>query len=181
MSNEKSYSFNPNSENAREERVVVNLEAGNGTNDAEKYWQRKKVTDIDTPTPSTTAKGESQEEILEDYESAMDKANKAAGGSSSGSKSKKAAKQEADQKEIRTLQGDLVLRVNSKTIKLQVGETIKLNGLGKYLSGLYYITGISRTLDSSGYNQTISVMKTDFTKSLKEVQVETVKTNVIKR
>lgn len=174
---DRNFSYTPDGDyTQREQRVEVNLQEGNKTHNAEDYWKETTVY----VQASSNATGMSEGEIIDDFNEAMDTASKASGGGV-GSKSTKSAKQEKDKKEIRTLQGNLVLRVNANTIKLQVGETVKLIGLGRYLSGLYYITGISRTLDSSGYNQTISVMKTDFTKTLKEVQVETVKSNVIQR
>lgn len=74
--------------------------------------------------------------------------------------------------EFNTLEGELNLIASPKTIKLKVGQTIMIDGVGKYLSGLYYISAVKRTIDnSSGYTHTLTVIKTGFGSSLKNVQV----------
>lgn len=80
--------------------------------------------------------------------------------------------------EFNTLQGELVLRATKKTISIHAGETIKIEGIGKYLSGLYYVSAVKRTIDNSvGYSHTLTVIKTGFGSSLKTVTVDTVTTN----
>lgn len=69
--------------------------------------------------------------------------------------------------EINTLNGTLSFIVTEETIKLKAGDTVKLNGLGKYLSGDYYVKDITRQISSSGYSHSATLIKTDFGKSLK--------------
>ena len=69
--------------------------------------------------------------------------------------------------EINTLSGSLSFIVTEETIKLKAGDTVKLNGLGKYLSGNYYVKDITRQISSSGYSHSATLIKTDFGKSLK--------------
>ena len=69
--------------------------------------------------------------------------------------------------EINTLNGTLSFIVTEETIKLKAGDTVKLNGLGKYLSGNYYVKDITRQISSSGYSHSATLIKTDFGKSLK--------------
>lgn len=69
--------------------------------------------------------------------------------------------------ELNTLSGSLSFIVSDSTIKLKAGDTVKLQGLGKYLSGSYYVKDITRTIDSNGYSHSATVIKTDFGKSLK--------------
>ena len=57
--------------------------------------------------------------------------------------------------------------VNEDTIKLKAGDTVKLNGLGKYLSGNYYVKDITRQISSSGYSHSATLIKTDVGSSLK--------------
>lgn len=71
--------------------------------------------------------------------------------------------------------------MNTKTVRMRIGDTIKLEGLGPYLSGLYYVTSVSKTLDGSGYNQTLSVMKMNTGKTLKEVSTDVVGPKIIQR
>lgn len=171
MANEK-VSYAPTQQTTREEKGKVYNWETNSWDNTSKQVPVKSVQVADN------SQGMSEEEITDE---ANDILGGTGGKTSNTSKSKKKATQENDSKEFRTLQGSLKLRVNTKTIKLRVGETVRLIGLGKYLSGLYYITEISRTLDSSGYSQSITVIKTNFTKTLKEQQVEVVKGNAIQR
>lgn len=69
--------------------------------------------------------------------------------------------------ELNTLVGTISFVVNDKTIRLKVGDTIKLNGLGKYLSGNYYVKEISRIISDSGYSHTAVLVRPDFGSSLK--------------
>ena len=73
----------------------------------------------------------------------------------------------ANKKTLRTLVGNLAMVPNENSIKVVPRSTIKLNGLGKYLSGNYYVDSVERTIDTSGYSQSAVVIKTDFRNSLK--------------
>lgn len=69
--------------------------------------------------------------------------------------------------ELNTLNGTLSFIVTEETIKLKAGDTVRLNGLGKHLSGKYYIKDITRQIGSSGYSHSATLIKTDFGSSLK--------------
>ena len=69
--------------------------------------------------------------------------------------------------ELNTLQGTLSFIATKDTIKLKAGDTVKLDGLGKYLSGDYYVKEVTRQISSSGYSHSAVLIKTDFGKSLK--------------
>ena len=69
--------------------------------------------------------------------------------------------------ELNTLNGTLVFIVTDKTIKIKSGDTLKLNGLGKYLSGDYYVKEVVRQISVNGYSHSATVIKTDFGNSLK--------------
>lgn len=69
--------------------------------------------------------------------------------------------------ELNTLNGTLSFIVTEETIKLRAGDTVKLEGLGKYLSGNYYVKDITRQISSNGYSHSATLIKTDFGKSLK--------------
>ena len=79
------------------------------------------------------------------------------------------ATKKANRKTLYSLEGRLSYVPNENSIQLRAGETVKLKGLGSYLSGNYYVSSIERTISSSGYSQTATVLKTDFKKSLKIV------------
>lgn len=68
---------------------------------------------------------------------------------------------------INTLQGTLSFIATEKTIKLNAGDTVKLEGLGRYLSGNYYVKDITRSIGANGYSHNATLIKTDFGKSLK--------------
>ena len=69
--------------------------------------------------------------------------------------------------EVNTLSGTLSFIVNEQTIKLKAGDTVKLAGLGKYLSGNYYVKDITRQISSSGYAHSATLIKTDVGATLK--------------
>lgn len=97
--------------------------------------------------------------------------------------SETAAQKEYIEVEFNTLTGDLTLTSTEKSIRIKVNDTIKVEGLGKYLSGLYFVTSIKRTLNKdSGYTHTLSLLKNGFGSSLKKAQksVGTRKTEVSK-
>lgn len=86
----------------------------------------------------------------------------------SGVARKVAADKEFIDIEFNTLTGDLNLLATKKSIKVVINDTIKIEGLGKYLSGLYFVSSIKRTIDSSsGYSQSFSLTKTGFGNTLK--------------
>lgn len=85
--------------------------------------------------------------------------------------SKTAAEKEFIETEFNTLTGELVLTSTEKSIRIKVNDTIQLEGVGKYLSGLYFVTSVKRTLDKdSGYTHTLSLLKNGFGGSLKNTQ-----------
>lgn len=69
--------------------------------------------------------------------------------------------------EMNTLEGSLSFIVTTETIKLKAGDTVKLQGLGKYLSGDYYVKEVVRQISSNGYEHSATLIKTDFGNSLK--------------
>ena len=80
--------------------------------------------------------------------------------------------------ELNTLQGTLSFIATKDTIKLKAGDTVKLDGLGKYLSGDYYVKEVTRQISSSGYSHSAVLIKTDFGKSLKVTGTSTTKEEV---
>lgn len=87
------------------------------------------------------------------------------------SDSKKKADKEYIEIEFNTLVGELALTSTEKSIRIKVNDTIKIEGLGKYLSGLYFVSAVRRTLDKdNGYTHTLTAIKTGFGTSLKKVQ-----------
>lgn len=88
--------------------------------------------------------------------------------------SKAQADSEFIEMEFNTLEGELSLKASKKTIAIKSGDTIIIEGIGKYLSGMYYVTSVKRTIDNSqGYSHTLTVIKTGFGSSLKNVTVTT--------
>ena len=75
--------------------------------------------------------------------------------------------------EYNTLEGDITLKASVGVLKIKQGDTITLEGVGSYLSGLYFVTNVTRTLDaSSGFSETCTVIKTGFGKSLKDPSIK---------
>lgn len=82
--------------------------------------------------------------------------------------------------EINTLSGTLNFIVTEETIKLRAGDTVKINGIGKYLSGNYYVQDVTRQISSNGYSHSATLIKTDFGNSLKVSTSTTAKKTVPK-
>lgn len=84
--------------------------------------------------------------------------------------------------EQNTLTGDLDVVPSSKTIRIKTGDTISISGVGKYLSGQYYVTGISRKVSNSdGYSNSITVMKNGFADNLKGgITADSIRAGVVK-
>lgn len=66
------------------------------------------------------------------------------------------------------LNGELVLHVTQETIKIKIMDTIEIQGVGRFLSGFYYVAAIKRSISSSAYAHTLTVVKTEFGKSMKK-------------
>lgn len=85
--------------------------------------------------------------------------------------SKTEAEKEYIKAEFNTLTGDLNLTSSAKSIRIKVNDTIRIEGLGRYLSGLYFVTSVRRTLNKeSGYTHTLSILKNGFGDSMKQPQ-----------
>lgn len=85
--------------------------------------------------------------------------------------SKTEADKEYIEAEFNVLTGDLVLTSTEKSIRLKVNDTVKIEGLGKYLSGLYFVSAIRRSLTKDGgYSHTLSLIKNGFGSSVKKAQ-----------
>lgn len=85
--------------------------------------------------------------------------------------SKTAAEKEYIEIEFNTLVGELGLTSTEKSIRLKVNDTIKVEGVGKYLSGQYFISAIQRKITKDGgYTHTLTLIKNGFGNSLKKSQ-----------
>lgn len=73
------------------------------------------------------------------------------------------------EKQLNTLEGSLTLIPNKKTLFINVGDTIRINGIGAYLSGKYFVKDKQLTIDSSSgmSNINLTVIKTGFGDSIK--------------
>ena len=77
------------------------------------------------------------------------------------------AKNKTKEYEYRILTGKINLLVTKNTLKLKVGDTVYCKGFGKYLSGKYFINDITRTISTSGFATSATLIRMDFGKSLK--------------
>lgn len=84
---------------------------------------------------------------------------------------------EADKKyieaEFNVLSGELSIIPTEKSIRIKVNDTVRLEGLGKYLSGLYFVSAVRRTLSKDeGYTHTLTLIKNGFGDSVKSSSPE---------
>lgn len=64
--------------------------------------------------------------------------------------------------ELNTLVGTLSYIPTKETIKLKAGDTVKLLGVGNYLSGSYYVKDVTRQVGSEGYTHSATLIRPDF-------------------
>lgn len=107
---------------------------------------------------------------------------KKSGDSSSNVDTRKEAEKEYIEAEFNILTGEMRLTPTTKSIRIKVNDTVKIEGLGKYLSGLYFVSAISRKIDaSSGYTHSLTLIRNGFGSSVKEsLDTETRKDEVVK-
>lgn len=123
-------------------------------------WTKNTVSDNSTPQKKETQKANNSSG--DNLTSSNSDKN-----SSSGSVEKK-----YNEIEMNTLVGTLNFIVTEQTIKLKAGDTVKLKGLGKFLSGDYYVKDVTRQVSSNGYAHSATLIKTDFGNSLKMTSTE---------
>lgn len=82
--------------------------------------------------------------------------------------------------EYNILEGTLKFIATKETIKLQAGDTVDIQGIGKYLSGYYYVQDVTRNISKDGYSHTATLIKTDFGDSVKSSSTSTVNKEIPK-
>lgn len=88
---------------------------------------------------------------------------------SADSDSKTSAEKDYIDIEFNTLIGECEVVPSPKVLKLKVGDTITLKGLGKYLSGLYFISEIKKSISTSdGLKISLVLIRNGFGDSLKK-------------
>ncbi len=78
-------------------------------------------------------------------------------------KPKKPAEKPKAEPDIYILTGKANIEPN---LSVRVGETVDLKGLGKYLSGAYFVEEVEYTIDRNGLSQSLSVSKNAFGASI---------------
>ena len=71
-------------------------------------------------------------------------------------------------KENFVLEGTVTLAITPETLSVKIGDTIDMQGFGKYLSGSYYVVSRNIILSSEGYQLLVDVMRKNFSRSLKK-------------
>lgn len=85
------------------------------------------------------------------------------------SDSKTSAEKKYIEVEFNTLTGECEIVPNSKSLRLKVGDTVTLKGVGKYLSGLYFISEIKKSISTSdGLKISLVLIRNGFGNSLKK-------------
>lgn len=86
----------------------------------------------------------------------------------SGINPQESADQQAKKFTYKNLEGEIELTPTKKNFAILAGSTIHLSGVGKYLSGFYYVMSRKITLSNNGAMQiTLKVTRTNFGDSLK--------------
>lgn len=88
---------------------------------------------------------------------------------------KKDSEKEIQEQIMNSLVGTIPVRPSELTLGLVAGETINILGLGKYLSGLYFISKVTKSLSPEGLTINLEVRKSEF-KGMKKGGAEPKKT-----
>ena len=158
MSRSSSYNYDP--------------KTGNWTKTTSNSGSSSKSSSSSSSKPSSSSKSSS---------SSGNKGDNLSSSSSNKNESKGSVEKKYNTIEINTLNGTLNFIVTEETIKLKAGDTVKLQGLGKYLSGDYYVKNITRQISKNGYSHSATLIKTDFGNSLKTVSKTSAKNNNTKK
>lgn len=69
-----------------------------------------------------------------------------------------------------TLRGEAQLKPTDETIGIEYFQTTEVRGLGKYLSGKYFVEGVDHTLDTdNGFSISATLIKTGFGETMKPI------------
>ena len=158
MSRSSSYNYDP--------------KTGNWTKTTSNSGSSSKSSSSSSSKPSSSSKSSS---------SSGNKGDNLSSSSSNKNESKGSVEKKYNTIEINTLNGTLNFIVTEETIKLKAGDTVKLQGLGKYLSGDYYVKDITRQISNNGYSHSATLIKTDFGESLKTASKTSAKKNSTKK
>lgn len=158
MSRSSSYNYDP--------------KTGNWTKTTSNSGSSSKSSSSSSSKPSSSSKSSS---------SSGNKGDNLSSSSSNKNESKGSVEKKYNTIEINTLNGTLNFIVTEETIKLKAGDTVKLQGLGKYLSGDYYVKDITRQVSKNGYSHSATLIKTDFGESLKTASKTSAKKNSTKK
>ena len=130
-----------------------------------------------TTSNSSSSSKSSSSSSSKSSSSSGNKGDNLSSSSSNKNESKGSVEKKYNTIEINTLNGTLNFIVTEETIKLKAGDTVKLQGLGKYLSGDYYVKDITRQISNNGYSHSATLIKTDFGESLKTASKTSAKKN----
>lgn len=158
MSRSSSYNYDP--------------KTGEWTKTTSNSSSSSKSSSSSSSKPSSSSKSSS---------SSGNKGDNLSSSSSNKNESKGSVEKKYNTIEINTLNGTLNFIVTEETIKLKAGDTVKLQGLGKYLSGDYYVKDITRQISNNGYSHSATLIKTDFGESLKTASKTSAKKNSTKK
>ena len=153
----------PNSKNA-----IMQLDGGGGKREekTEKVYDTSKGTwkDSVSSTPTTSTPSSSATSNGDTNSTPSNKVD-----------SQTSAEKEYIEVEFNTLVGDLNVTSTEKTLRIKVNDTVKLEGLGNYLSGMYYVSSIRRTITKDGgYSHVFGLIKNGFGSSVKKAPEVTV-------
>lgn len=96
-----------------------------------------------------------------------------ASGSSAGYSSQDQTVKHMAEIELSTLEGEVALRPFPNNLQLQLFDTVTLLGLGRFLSGMYYIKGVTTTVSAdTNFSESLTVIKREFGDSLKQPDSE---------
>lgn len=135
---------------------------------ATRSWQQTSLSNFSTSSFTSKSLGSGGVSFSGGSTGSISQAGAVNSAKDASTDSKTSAEKEYIDIEFNTLTGDVELIPTKNSLKIKSGCTINFRGIGKYLSGLYFVSEVKHKIDKDGgYSMTISLLKNGFGDTLK--------------
>lgn len=134
-----------------------------------RIWEKASLSDFDTEGFLSTAITDSGNlSFAADSSGILSQVGVVNGQDDAATSSKTSAEKDYIEIEFNTLVGEINLIPTKDNMKIRTNTTINLTGVGKYLSGLYFVSEVRKSMSTDGYSLTVGLYKNGFGDSLKK-------------
>lgn len=138
-------------------------------NPSTRVWEKASLSDFDTEGFLSTAITDSGDlSFAADSSGILSQVGVVNGQLDAATSSKTSAEKDYIEIEFNTLVGEINLIPTKDNMKIRTNTTINLTGVGKYLSGLYFVSEVRKSMSTDGYSLTVGLYKNGFGDNLKK-------------